>query len=742
MSDLLNKEYLKNIKANKENVISYYVKQYDENTREMLEKNYDETKFCVFTNPNNIISYIRRNYSKLAVEKAINLLSHLGISKNLFEKKIIVETFLISHNSQGNYYLETIFGTKNVFFRIGQENILGIWSFSSNINMNLIAKSAKERNLKTSDYINNIRITFLRKMGLFSDNLTDEEIIDSMEYQRQVKYFNELVDNFEKELNLIAESFQNDIKFYNEIFASSEICKKRALRETINEKLYSELSESDKSKVDNDNNYDPLDLDITKLVFNIDHLDEIAPIQSFSKYNTESLLNPHSKKYIRHKIFKERIEYLNSIGLDLKIIQKVKDKLFFSDWRLIDELKNFIPSEKLVNKVCEARNIAYDKFKKYYADSVIFDGDYDINSNVSIDLSKIDDKWQTVFARNTKGIYERIIFINPYITDDNCLDIYLRHELRHSLTASIQTLANGLIIVKIGNQISTYYNEFLLNSKLDFYNELQTQTEAIKETKEAFENGIYILSKENSEFPRSYTSGYDRYLDSFSLLYSFLPESAKNSVVESDNSSLYTSINLDELERCERLIEINCLFYDDIKFKWQNDNQNNKRKKEVILCEEISSLNEFNQEIRKNVYPLVVYLKEEQLQDYKSFKNSLFPFKDDNEETFLAFKDLYDIIDDRYLYLNPEKLRNKITEKSVYVTRFIDKNYQIKYVDYISKPKEQSLETPRIIFRDGKRHFLKSSDYYDEYLDNKTKGEDLMVLSFSLIDDLNRNRIN
>ncbi len=128
-----------------------------------------------------------------------------------------------------------------------------------------------------------------------------------------------------------------------------------------------------------------------------------------------------------------------------------------------------------------------------------------------------------------------------------------------------------------------------------------------------------------------------------------------------------------------------------------------KRKAEVILLNQLVSLNEYQKCIEKNIYPLAIKLNEDETaifqkcKQYQNFLNVSTSFK-----ILLDFYILTSNLDNKkavIFYLNPYILRKKITRDEVFVNTFIDFDNQVKFVDYISESQGFDLDAPRIVFR-------------------------------------------
>lgn len=161
-----------------------------------------------------------------------------------------------------------------------------------------------------------------------------------------------------------------------------------------------------------------------------------------------------------------------------------------------------IGNEKMdvVEKLRDARKRAAERHNKQILETFTFETNCDIsNVEVDMDLSLVYSTLCSSFIQEAGIEKYRLILFDPYTCDEEYLDIHLRHELRHSLTSSVQK-ENGLDIVKVGNAEYVYEGENLERVNNELYNELVTQQRALDNTKTSFENGIYIFSPQGSIF--------------------------------------------------------------------------------------------------------------------------------------------------------------------------------------------------------------------------------------------------
>lgn len=240
--------------------------------------------------------------------------------------------------------------------------------------------------------------------------------------------------------------------------------------------------------------------------------------------------------------YKDLIDYMEkSLSLEQEIIKRY------------DKLKQDVSDS---NKIKE-----YEKeCRREIASLRIICGNFDLSNCLDEEAALefiIDSKYtqHTFFGSDGVSHQEKVIFFCPFRSYPGYEDVDLRHEIGHGITSSLR-IDDNTTTYKIGNKIEKFIDGEQIECQLLNYNEWITQIEAIKETKDAFAKGIYIISEpslKNRDFIGK-TSDYDDYLPLFEIIYDALPQSAKQSQIESSNDSLYKVIPLTQLMYIEELI--------------------------------------------------------------------------------------------------------------------------------------------------------------------------------------------
>lgn len=148
-----------------------------------------------------------------------------------------------------------------------------------------------------------------------------------------------------------------------------------------------------------------------------------------------------------------------------------------------------------------------------------------------------------------------------------------------------------------------------------------------------------------------------------------------------------------------------------------------KKKKEIILSQEMVSLNEFKDMIKENIFPLCISLNNDEKQDFKNNKNI--------GESDLV-NELYHFISlDNFLFLDGYVLRKKIEDGEVYVNKFLDDSRKVKYVKFIAPAFGHDLDCPKVVLRKTPIFFFKKMDHFSTGA--KYDGKDILELCFETI---------
>ena len=508
MNTLLEKKYINKILANKELLISELVDEFGEQYRPLLNERFDKIKFVFFTSLRNMRKYLMNKYSYIAANKIVEFIKENGILNDVYVDDSFKDTCGYTIESKEEDLFYSIFDTRFLDFNFEDKHkkIFGIFSFDSYLDYDYLNLCAQHRNITTIEFIRNNRCDFLRNIGKYPKNYSNEMIYNDSNYLSLCHLYEELMKEYNNILNGVKLSLKKDINIFNKIkdirsklFINSY---KKMLEELI---IY--LNDEDRKKVES-GNYT---------------LDEIEFLDIFfyqgQSLNDESMLE----------------------SLEEEEIQKLLISYYGENYEDKDIIKNVKKAREKIAKI----------YNKQILDTFTFESNFDISdTEVDNDISISDHILFATFEQEDGVEKARLIFFDPYACDEEYLDIHLRHELRHSLTSSVRR-ENDLDIVKVGNAEYVYSEDKLVNVNNEFYNELLTQQKALENTKRSYQNGIYILSPNGVSFPNDLTSSYDEYLQEFNKIYSLLPQDTLISQIEPNNENLYSFIQYHEIKQLE-----------------------------------------------------------------------------------------------------------------------------------------------------------------------------------------------
>lgn len=504
MTKKTEKDYYGKILEKKDILINELVDEFGEDIKPSLEENFDKIKFVFFTGIPNLRKEINQKYSEKAATTTLNFLKDfIG-----FEGAYINDSFYdisgYTIDGKPRDVLNNIYGDNLITFDLSydklQNKINGIWSFNPNINMEKVKSYGYHRGKTAEEMLNSLRCSFLRYLKIYPDDYTDEQIIQDSNYNAYCEHYSSGVLKYIKEMEEDKECVSEELDLLNYLTTNISKIYIDALKSIIKDFLYPYLSASDKSIVDSNPNF---------------RLEDISMMNRLFFYNQD--LEQESR--VETMSDEELQEFINS-----------EDNLFTSD----------IDVKKIVK---EAREQANKKAIREYNKLVIFSTNMNLSEEcLDIDLSKLDGQMISIFNQDNGVEKGRFIAFDPYASPEENYDVHLRHELRHSLTTSVSTNKDGIVIVKVGNDLFYYLDDNLIGEENNSFNEYFTQKRALENTKTSYEKGIYIITPDYVKSPTPITSGYDEYLPEFNKIYACLSQSARRSQIEPTNENLYKEL--------------------------------------------------------------------------------------------------------------------------------------------------------------------------------------------------------
>ena len=197
-------DYHKRILDDRENIINYYVKQFGPDKRKMFEERFDRIKFCFWVSqPDEMDNIVYLKFHRQYLQQTINFI--IDTIKNS-ESEIDIrvgEYSIICNDDKIVEILKNFFGpTRSIADYYGPIHFGGIWTFledlsETSLNQDLewhnsIMESLNKKKSSLEEYILSGKCDFLRKMGCFPEDMDDETIAGSEEFDKYAKKYSEL----------------------------------------------------------------------------------------------------------------------------------------------------------------------------------------------------------------------------------------------------------------------------------------------------------------------------------------------------------------------------------------------------------------------------------------------------------------------------------------------------------------------------------------------------------------------
>ena len=580
-------QMLPKIKKSRESIINYYVSQYGEETRNIWEERFDRINWCFFVSPESMDYYIAQNgLAERINDETIEFLKLVGIDVDL----TIPPEELFEKYPEQMEYIATLFPYGGVGPVITNR---GLYAFLNEEIHNISEKNSainsaydwlRKKDLSDWTIYERYSEEFGRKSLYFHNeeykalygeaHYTNKELIIAYERVKFLEAIGEKDESVPFQDYIKTEEYKELTKRYSDLAKTALEHKKRAEAPFIRLSEYSEKLKTGQKKIatamekrlvtdfyGTDKAYE------RDLFFGSDSL-TLGLIISFSEENLATLKNPEVGDFEKYKIVQKQEMFLLNVGYDVS--DELKELLLQGKCYEIPELNNFLPNQERLKVFIEDAKRALDNYQVAIASSCIVSGSPRIGHYPEIAEFVLSPN-KMCCAPHTDGkgnVKEVNIFFNPMMYNQDALDVFIRHEIRHAMTASARLLEpifnpdTGEYVhieeLKLGNQLTLYktapYEKALIKGdSFVIWNEAVTQYEAILETKSEWEKGNYILNEPGTHFP-SITTFYDDWLDDFAIIYEILPPDAKRSVIESTNNSLFRYILPNELEEICTLI--------------------------------------------------------------------------------------------------------------------------------------------------------------------------------------------
>lgn len=507
------RDYYREILEKKDILINELVEEFGEKVRPLLEERFAKIKWLFFVGIPNLQREINQKYSENAATTTLDFIKNYIGFDDVYIDDSFYETSGMVINSKPRSSLNKIYGKNLITFDIVYENIqdevIGIWAFNPNINMEKVKIYGEHRGKTTREMLDSLRCSFLRFLKKYPEEYTDEQIIKDANYQHYCEYYSSGIQSFIGLMEKNKECISEELDLYNHIIENKSKIYINAFKSILRNSLYPYLSASDKIIVDSNEDFHLEDVSMMYQIFYCNQeLAQESKVESMTDEELQELINSSDNQFTK--------------DIDVRKIVKTARE--------------------------EANNKAINDYNKL----VIFAGNTDLSEeDIDLDLSKLDGRMISVFKNDDGKETGRFIAFDPYASPEENYDVHLRHELRHSLTSSVSKDLNGIAIVKIGNNLYYYLEDNLIGSENTDFNEYFTQKRALENTKKAYEKGVYILTPPGVKSPTPITSGYDEYLPEFDKIYACLSENAKRSQIELTNANLYKEISVISIKDLE-----------------------------------------------------------------------------------------------------------------------------------------------------------------------------------------------
>lgn len=497
-------DYCRKILEKKDILIDELVDEFGEETKTLLDQNFDKINFLFFIGIPNLRNQINQKYSKKAADTTLDFIKNfIGFQGAYIDEEFYdISGYTIDGNPRNA--LNNIYGENLITFDLSynhlENNIKGIWSFNPDIDMEKIKRYGEIRGKTTIEMLTSLRCTFLRYLRKYPEEFTDEQIISDLHYQEYCEYYSNGIKKYLCDMEENQKCVSEELALLNYLMVNKSKIYLESLRSILRDYLYPYLSEFDKRVVDSNADFKLEDVSLMHQIF----------------YYNQDLEQPSKAELMSADEINELVTLpSNNFSKDIDVRKIVK----------------------------EARENANKKAINEYNKLVVFNTNMDLAKETpNIDLSKLDGEMISIFEQE-EGIEKgRYIVFDPYASPEENYDVHLRHELRHSLTTSMSTNQDGIVIIKVGNNLFFYLDNQLIGSENTDFNEYFTQKKALENTKEAYKHGIYVLTPPNTQAPTPITSCYDEYLPEFDKIYFCLSSKARHSVIELTNENLYNEI--------------------------------------------------------------------------------------------------------------------------------------------------------------------------------------------------------
>jgi len=403
------------------------------------------------------------------------------------------------------------------------------------------------------------RMIVLEKLNIKSKDISYLDYYNSSKYKDDCLLLNKFLKIIEKNIDKRVEDYDEFLDYANSLENQILATGKKNEKEFMSD-IKDFLCSEDRLLIENYNDFDLNSLNDYSLYFDIDLENDKfcfsdGPLDFFRKCFDEQLQDPSVFQDDKDEIIMMRTRYLQQKGFDVKKLESVD---LYGDWYLIDEIKDFLPNKKCLNKILDLKEKYCAKFE-YELALLCLINNFDLQPNDCEVSTIVEDAGCScsVLYRGDKISSEdfcRVLCLCPFSDKYNLFDIAIDHEIRHAIEMSLK-VKNNKFALKTGCDISIYDSNFE-KGRIKFcdINERITQKLSVEATRDRWEKGQFIFSDEYALITSYPSSIYDKDFDNLSIIFEPFRKNIISSQISSEFNAMYKTISRRELRKINTLI--------------------------------------------------------------------------------------------------------------------------------------------------------------------------------------------
>ena len=186
-------DYCRKILEKKDILIDELVDEFGEETRTLLDQNFDKINFLFFIGIPNLRKQINQKYSKKAADTTLDFIKNFIGFQGAYINEEFYELSGYTIDGKPRNVLNNIYGENFITFDLApnhlKNNIEGIWSFNPDIDMEKVKRYGESRGKTSIEMLTSLKCTFLRYLKKYPEDFTDEQIISDSHYQEYCEYY-------------------------------------------------------------------------------------------------------------------------------------------------------------------------------------------------------------------------------------------------------------------------------------------------------------------------------------------------------------------------------------------------------------------------------------------------------------------------------------------------------------------------------------------------------------------------